>query len=153
MFGAASNFVQQCSECPDPLPTTPHQAHHHHPPKTSSNTTLAPARHCACGTAVWYRCGQCGSGGTVTDVDCERGCPPPVRWPTLLHLSFRGPTSPISPTTWPRQQISPPWGPPTLSPHPQATPDSFLGCQVHCSVFLVFFCFYWLKCLNLKKLL
>ena len=71
------------------------------------------------------------SGGAVTDVDCEvRGCPPPVRWLTLLHLSSRGPSSPISPTTWHRQQISPPWGQPTLSLHPQATLDSFQGCQV-----------------------
>ena len=75
-------------------------------------------------------------GPTVTDVDGERGCPPPVRWPTLLHPSFRGPSSPTSPTpTLLRQQISPPWGQPTLSPHPQATLDSFQGCQVDCSMF------------------
>ena len=108
-----------------------------HPPKTSSNTTLDSARHSAC---VWYSSAWWSvwySGGAVTDVDCERGCPPPVRWPTLLHLSFRGPSSPTSPTTWPRQLISPPSGPQTHSLHPQATLDSFLGCQVHFS-FLVF---------------
>ena len=129
----------------------------HHPPKTSSNTTLDSTRHCACVVqlsvvqlsvvvwSVWY------CGGAVTDVDCERGCPPPVRWPTLLHLSSRGPSSPTSPTTWPRQLISPPSGPPILSLHPQATLASFLGCQVHCSVFLVFFSFNRLKCSNLKN--
>ena len=140
--------------CPPVSAPTRSQQLHTKLTKTSSNTTLASARHCARGTAVWYRCGQCVvSGGTVTDVDCERGCPPPVRWPTLLHPSFRGPTSPISPTTSPRQQISPPSGPPTLSLRPQATLDSFQGFQVHCLVFWSFFPFNRLKCLKITTTL
>ena len=128
------------SEWTDPVQTTPLQA------RTTTRLKPVPPqpllrRDTVLLVCVWYSsaaawwCGQCGSAvvGAVTDVDCERGCPPPVRWPTLLHLSFRGPSSPTSPTTTspPRQLISPPWGPQTLSLHPRATLDSFLGCQVH----------------------
>ena len=139
MFGCTVvATLSSSSEWTDPLPTTP---------PSSTTTRLKPvptqplirrdtllvwySSSSVVVWSVWY------SGGAVTDVDCERGCPPPVRWPTLLHLSFRGPSSPTSPTTWPRQLISPPSGPQTHSLHPQATLDSFLGCQVHFS-FLVF---------------
>ena len=148
MFAGGFNFVQQSRVSrPAPNNSTPSS------PKPVPTQPLL-RRDTVRGTAVWYRCGQCVvSGGTVTDVDCERGCPPPVRWPTLLHPSFRGPTSPISPPTSPLQQISPPSGPPTLSLRPQATLDSFQGFQVHCLVFWSFFPFNRLKCLKITTTL
>ena len=46
--------------------------------------------------------------------------PPPVRWPTLLHLCSRGRTSPTSPISLLLPPTSPPLAPPTPSPRPPA---------------------------------
>ena len=132
---AAARRCLAAATCPVSVPTRSqqlHQANNRRKPVPVQPLLRRDNTVCVCvvqqeqeqgGTVV--------SGGAVTDVDCEvRGCPPPVRWLTLLHLSSRGPSSPISPTTWHPQQISPPWGQPTLSRHPQATLDSFQGCQV-----------------------
>ena len=130
MAAAARRCLAGGTTCPVSVPTRCQQLD-----KLTSAENQFPPNPCFGETLCVVQRGGV-RGATVTDVDCERGCPPPVRWPTLLHPSFRGPSSPTSPTpTLLRQQISPPWGQPTLSPHPQATLDSFQGCQVDCSVF------------------